>query len=264
MIRRPPRSTLFPYTTLFRSHGGEVVEQAVGLVCGVQGGAAVQNIVDVAVAEAETRFGAGGKVGCRALHLTAGDTEQEVPLEGRETGPVSLPGGGEQRRSVAEEGARGIQARTGQRVADVCIDGGWKLPIHQRRVLQFEMNEDGAMVLVLRKRPLAQLPQVGAELVFGPVAVATPMSDRPAPRVGVLNEVQLDPAARAAGRTSLIPRQLHGQRWLLGDIGVVRGLEGNTRIGKVLQFGVNVGTGHGRTPVSSVTTLKMQPRQLPH
>src|SRR2546426_7287065 len=23
MIRRPPRSTLFPYTTLFRSHGGD-------------------------------------------------------------------------------------------------------------------------------------------------------------------------------------------------------------------------------------------------
>src|SRR2546426_7696592 len=28
MIRRPPRSTLFPYTTLFRSHaGGRLVEQ---------------------------------------------------------------------------------------------------------------------------------------------------------------------------------------------------------------------------------------------
>src|SRR5256884_2722650 len=26
MIRRPPRSTLFPYTTLFRSNGGEAVE----------------------------------------------------------------------------------------------------------------------------------------------------------------------------------------------------------------------------------------------
>src|SRR3712207_8476212 len=26
MIRRPPRSTLFPYTTLFRSQGGLVVE----------------------------------------------------------------------------------------------------------------------------------------------------------------------------------------------------------------------------------------------
>src|SRR3712207_8533641 len=36
MIRRPPRSTLFPYTTLFRSHPGELValgplaQQAVG------------------------------------------------------------------------------------------------------------------------------------------------------------------------------------------------------------------------------------------
>src|SRR3989440_9278391 len=26
MIRRPPRSTLFPYTTLFRSHGGRETE----------------------------------------------------------------------------------------------------------------------------------------------------------------------------------------------------------------------------------------------
>src|SRR2546422_3485780 len=25
MIRRPPRSTLFPYTTLFRSHNGDLV-----------------------------------------------------------------------------------------------------------------------------------------------------------------------------------------------------------------------------------------------
>src|SRR3712207_8779933 len=29
MIRRPPRSTLFPYTTLFRSHHGERGETAV-------------------------------------------------------------------------------------------------------------------------------------------------------------------------------------------------------------------------------------------
>src|SRR3712207_7041909 len=27
MIRRPPRSTLFPYTTLFRSHAGAVVAE---------------------------------------------------------------------------------------------------------------------------------------------------------------------------------------------------------------------------------------------
>src|SRR3712207_7941521 len=31
MIRRPPRSTLFPYTTLFRSVGGRVDGLAVGL-----------------------------------------------------------------------------------------------------------------------------------------------------------------------------------------------------------------------------------------
>src|SRR2546427_5459346 len=29
MIRRPPRSTLFPYTTLFRSSAGVVVEQII-------------------------------------------------------------------------------------------------------------------------------------------------------------------------------------------------------------------------------------------
>src|SRR3989442_10917878 len=29
MIRRPPRSTLFPYTTLFRSHGTQQPERAV-------------------------------------------------------------------------------------------------------------------------------------------------------------------------------------------------------------------------------------------
>src|SRR3712207_8378382 len=31
MIRRPPRSTLFPYTTLFRSHLGEPASVAAGL-----------------------------------------------------------------------------------------------------------------------------------------------------------------------------------------------------------------------------------------
>src|SRR5690242_21319151 len=32
MIRRPPRSTLFPYTTLFRSPGGHVLYAAAGVV----------------------------------------------------------------------------------------------------------------------------------------------------------------------------------------------------------------------------------------
>src|SRR3712207_6961155 len=30
MIRRPPRSTLFPYTTLFRSSGGKVIKNVAG------------------------------------------------------------------------------------------------------------------------------------------------------------------------------------------------------------------------------------------
>src|SRR3989442_9786533 len=50
MIRRPPRSTLFPYTTLFRSRGHEhevvllVVEADAGAVVGVrEGGAGEQH-----------------------------------------------------------------------------------------------------------------------------------------------------------------------------------------------------------------------------
>src|SRR5258708_31412478 len=44
MIRRPPRSTLFPYTTLFRSHDEERAA--------VRGGAAVQEPGDVRVLQA--------------------------------------------------------------------------------------------------------------------------------------------------------------------------------------------------------------------
>src|SRR2546425_3292951 len=36
MIRRPPRSTLFPYTTLFRSEGVEVLGGLLGLARGGQ------------------------------------------------------------------------------------------------------------------------------------------------------------------------------------------------------------------------------------
>src|SRR2546426_10080576 len=56
MIRRPPRSTLFPYTTLFRSHdplnvaGGSAVERLVAVVVGPlfaagAPGAALRNVV---------------------------------------------------------------------------------------------------------------------------------------------------------------------------------------------------------------------------
>src|SRR2546430_13571773 len=32
MIRRPPRSTLFPYTTLFRSHASAILAEMLGLI----------------------------------------------------------------------------------------------------------------------------------------------------------------------------------------------------------------------------------------
>src|SRR3712207_6676698 len=56
MIRRPPRSTLFPYTTLFRSHealGGDdhaLRRQAEGAVAGVGGLAGRELHLEVAVA----------------------------------------------------------------------------------------------------------------------------------------------------------------------------------------------------------------------
>src|SRR3712207_7797584 len=47
MIRRPPRSTLFPYTTLFRSIDADAFLEAAGLIEGegtVVGGATVQGV----------------------------------------------------------------------------------------------------------------------------------------------------------------------------------------------------------------------------
>src|SRR3712207_7721903 len=59
MIRRPPRSTLFPYTTLFRSQVGVEVEALAGLVVGGVGGA-----VGVALH-------GGGEGGCRSEEHTS-------------------------------------------------------------------------------------------------------------------------------------------------------------------------------------------------
>src|SRR3712207_7199846 len=48
MIRRPPRSTLFPYTTLFRSelHAARSAEVAQGVQRGPHGAAGVEDVVD--------------------------------------------------------------------------------------------------------------------------------------------------------------------------------------------------------------------------
>src|SRR3712207_7877054 len=69
MIRRPPRSTLFPYTTLFRSAGLLGVDQAV---------------VDVApLPHRPLDGGTGDLVEDHPLHLDAGvECLQEVPGDG--------------------------------------------------------------------------------------------------------------------------------------------------------------------------------------
>src|SRR2546421_8800055 len=52
MIRRPPRSTLFPYTTLFRSEHARVV---VGQILGQQVGGEVENALKIAAGHRRAR-----------------------------------------------------------------------------------------------------------------------------------------------------------------------------------------------------------------
>src|SRR5437764_9766685 len=52
MIRRPPRSTLFPYTTLFRSHRGQRLAGSRGHRAGVAPGASAHSARDSPLAEA--------------------------------------------------------------------------------------------------------------------------------------------------------------------------------------------------------------------
>src|SRR5256885_12232458 len=55
MIRRPPRSTLFPYTTLFRSRAGELVGADVGAESGGGARASAPGAAD------DAARGAGGE-----------------------------------------------------------------------------------------------------------------------------------------------------------------------------------------------------------
>src|SRR2546430_9654749 len=53
MIRRPPRSTLFPYTTLFRSEPKELADEA---LAGVPGGALPAKFTDLRYADPKGRY----------------------------------------------------------------------------------------------------------------------------------------------------------------------------------------------------------------
>ena len=64
MLRRPPRSTLFPYTTLFRSYfsagdaasGGEIEKQARDILGGTFGGNPLRQTIGLGRADAITRL----------------------------------------------------------------------------------------------------------------------------------------------------------------------------------------------------------------
>src|SRR3712207_324382 len=93
MIRRPPRSTLFPYTTLFRSVPR--LRQGVGgsRLSRLQGAPGSASSLGVPRRlPGDQPFGGGRNRG--AAHLACGETAQEspreVPLDDR--GPTDLPG----------------------------------------------------------------------------------------------------------------------------------------------------------------------------
>src|SRR3712207_8619680 len=67
MIRRPPRSTLFPYTTLFRSRGSKVSEANSGLYHPVlRGGHGLRRLRQIATPRAGRRASSGARLGLGA------------------------------------------------------------------------------------------------------------------------------------------------------------------------------------------------------
>src|SRR3712207_9006367 len=80
MIRRPPRSTLFPYTTLFRSRELERGERGVALVEVDQAGLDAQRLERAHAAGAEQRVLREAHVGIRRVQA-AGDRSEEHTSE---------------------------------------------------------------------------------------------------------------------------------------------------------------------------------------
>src|SRR3989454_11035089 len=110
MIRRPPRSTLFPYTTLFRSSGGRGRPHDRGLGCdprrsGARGARAVtlagrgavvtggSRGIGLAVARALAEAGAAGVGAARAPDRLEGGA-REVGAPGGRAGGVARDGAG--------------------------------------------------------------------------------------------------------------------------------------------------------------------------
>src|SRR2546426_12841987 len=97
MIRRPPRSTLFPYTTLFRSPDGIGVDRDGNIYCAVQGerqgiyvySPAGKELAYIPTPESPTnvKFGRGGDA--QTLFITAGESLYRI--RGERAGDAPAP-----------------------------------------------------------------------------------------------------------------------------------------------------------------------------
>src|SRR2546426_8656193 len=105
MIRRPPRSTLFPYTTLFRSPlGGNAVRRALGMETGRQIARAIRESVGYALEHREAALN-------YAMQFARDmDIELADKFVGMYVNNWTLGYGERGRRAVGELLARGAQA----------------------------------------------------------------------------------------------------------------------------------------------------------
>src|SRR3712207_6893892 len=83
MIRRPPRSTLFPYTTLFRSGDPEAVE-FIPLTAEQRFTALQAGEIDVLIRNTTYTASRDGSEGARFLHTTYRSEEHTSELQSRQ------------------------------------------------------------------------------------------------------------------------------------------------------------------------------------
>src|SRR3712207_7034878 len=126
MIRRPPRSTLFPYTTLFRSGFGPLAAYLVGAIATgtlmavflANSGGAWDNAKKMVE---DGAYGGKGSDGHSATRFcdTAGDSFQDTPGSAFKplihalkpaAPPIPPPGGGLPRGAESEKPRRGVVA----------------------------------------------------------------------------------------------------------------------------------------------------------
>jgi len=104
MIRRPPRSTLFPYTTLFRSLTGKHLTAREALAIGLVGHVVPDGQALAKAREIADRIARNGPLAVRAILATLRDTEA---LPERDAFPIEMAHGGKVMSSNdAAEGPR--------------------------------------------------------------------------------------------------------------------------------------------------------------